>query len=219
VSPRQRLTDEETSEHARRLIEAAFRVVAATGDTDPSVRPILREAGLSRPAFYRCYGSKDDLMKAVFAEGRKVLADYLASRMARVSTPEAKIRAWVAGMMRQAEVARAAERTRPFVVSLGLRSAPNAAEFPESERLLIAPLTDVIAAGTEEGVWQSPDPPRDARMIHDLVVVTLRRHLILEIPPTPRETQALSDFALRALSLAAPSSSAGAARSPTESSV
>jgi AcrR family transcriptional regulator len=199
MSPRPRLTNEETDEHARRLVEAAFRVIAATGDADPPVRPILREANLSRQAFYRCFGSKSELMAAVSAEGRRLLADYLAGRMERASTPEAKVRAWVGGVMRQAEVARAAERTRPFIVYLGQRGDANPEEFGESERMLTSPLREAIADGTRSGAWESPDPAIDAQIIHDYVMASLSRHLLLGVPPARATTKALADFAVRAL--------------------
>jgi AcrR family transcriptional regulator len=203
MSPRPRLTDEETGEHAHQLVEATFRVIAATGDADPPVRPILREADLSRQVLYRCFGSKDELMAAVFAEGQQLLTDYLAARLARAGTPEAKVRAWVTGVMRQAEVERAAERTRPFIVSLGQRSAVNPVAFAESQRVYTRLLTDAIVAGSRDGSWQSSDPESDATIIHDYVVASLSRHLLLGIPPAREVTQALVDFALRALSTSA----------------
>jgi hypothetical protein len=46
MSPRRRFTDDEVADHARRLVEATFRVAAATGNAAPPVRPILEEAGL-----------------------------------------------------------------------------------------------------------------------------------------------------------------------------
>jgi AcrR family transcriptional regulator len=201
VSPRPRLTDEETSEHAHELVEATFRVIAATGDTDPPVRPILREAGLSRQVLYRCFESKDELMAAVFAEGCRLLTDYLAARLARAGTPEGKVRAWITGVMRQAEVERAAERTRPFVVSLGRRGALDPAAFAQSQRLHTRLLAEAIAGGNRDGSWESYDPESDATIIHDYVVASLSRHLLLGIPPSREGTQALVDFALRALTI------------------
>jgi AcrR family transcriptional regulator len=201
MSPRPRLTDQETSEHAHQLVEATFRVIAATGDADPPVRPILREAGLSRQVLYRCFGSKDELMAAVFAEGCQLLTDYLAARLARASTPEAKVRAWITGVMRQAQVERAAERTRPFIASLGQRGAVNPAVFAESQRLHTTLLTEAIASGSRDGSWESFDPESDATIIHDYVIASLSRHLLLGIPPSREATQALVDFAFRALNI------------------
>ncbi|XVQ14549.1 TetR/AcrR family transcriptional regulator [Spirillospora sp. CA-255316] len=199
MSPRPRLREEEKEEYARRLVEAAFRVIAATSDTEPAVRSILREAGLSQQAFYRCFSSKDDLLDAVLAEGRRLLVEHLTRRMSREPTPEGKIRAWVAGVMQQAEAKYAADRTRPFVTGMGRRAAANPAEAAKTERQLGGLLEEVIAVGNADGSWDSADPAGDALIIHDFVLASLRRHLIGGVPPSRSTSRDLADFALRAL--------------------
>jgi AcrR family transcriptional regulator len=201
VSPRPRLSQGETEEHARQLVEAAFRVAATTGEAEPSVRSILREAGLSRQAFYRCFQSKDDLVAAVLAEGRRILADYLMARMVTAQTPEDKVRAWVTGVMRQAQAASAAERTRPFIVSPP-KSAGGSEDPEETERLLTCMLEEAITAGASDGSWQSSDPAADALIIHDFVFSSMRRHLSRDERPSREATQRLADFALRGLGVA-----------------
>jgi AcrR family transcriptional regulator len=212
VSPRPRLSQHETLAHRRELIEATFRVIAASGDPDPSVRRILSEARLSRQAFYRCFPSKDELIVAMRLEGRRLLAEYLAARIARAPTYEAKVQAWVAGVMRQAEVKRAAARTRPFVISLGRAAGDNPGEFSESQRVLCQPLEEVIAAGVADGIWTTADPKGDALIIYDFVLGSLRRHLVLGTPPSSETPRALADFALRAIT--APARKLGLGPSP-----
>jgi AcrR family transcriptional regulator len=195
MSPRPRLSQEEIEEHAALLVEATFRVAAATGNSTPSVREILNESGLSRQAFYRCFGSSDELMTAVLTEGRRILADYLAGRMARERTPEGKVRAWVAGVMRQAQTA--PERTRPFMMT---PVAPS--EYvADTDRFLSSMLAEAIAAGVEEGAWESTDPMGDALIIHDFVFDSLRRHLFRDERPARETIQRLGDFAVRGLAV------------------
>jgi AcrR family transcriptional regulator len=197
MSPRPRLSEDETEEHARQLIEATFHVVAATGDAEPPVRSILREAGLSRQAFYRCFVSKDDLMVAVLAEGGRILGDYLRRRMAKARTPEDKIRAWITGVMRQAETA--AERTRPFIVSPP-EAVRGSADTIEIERPLLHMLEEVIAAGITAGLWESRRvPASDALIIYDFVFSSMRRHLVRQERPTRQTIQLLAEFALDGL--------------------
>lgn len=196
---RPRLTTDETDEHGRRLVEATFRVVAATGDPDPSIRPILDEAGLSRQAFYRCFASKDELMSAVQAEGSRLLVDYLAARVAKATTPEAKLRAWIGGMMRQAEAPHAAERTRPFIASLREGSIPDPEQAATSEKHRLQTLVDLLAAGTADGTWTTTDPEADALRIYDVVNGSLRRHLLGRRVPSRATAKELGDFALRAI--------------------
>jgi AcrR family transcriptional regulator len=59
------------------LIEATFRVIAASGRIDPPVRDILRVAGLSTPVFYRHFRSKDELLLVVWDRGVRMLTAYL----------------------------------------------------------------------------------------------------------------------------------------------
>ncbi|MFC5749838.1 TetR/AcrR family transcriptional regulator [Actinomadura rugatobispora] len=199
MSPRPRLREDEKEEYARRLIEAAFRVIAATSDSEPAVRAILREAGLSQQAFYRCFSSKDDLLDAVLAEGRRLLVEHLTRRMSREPTPEGRIRAWVGGVMQQAEAKYAADRTRPFVAGTGRRGAADPTEATETERQLGGLLEEVIAAGNADGSWACADPAGAALIIHDFVLASLRRHLINGVAPSRSTSQDLADFALRAL--------------------
>lgn len=195
MSPRPRLTERETEEHARELVEATFRVAADTGDAQPPVRAILREAGLSRQALYRCFGSKDELMAAVLVQGRRLLAGYLAARMARAATPEDKVRAWITGLMRQAQAA--TERTRPFIVT---PPDPATDHQAATERELSAILAGAIADGVAEGTFASPDPLATALLIHDFVFASMRRHLVRDESPTRDAIQQLCDFAARGLS-------------------
>jgi AcrR family transcriptional regulator len=197
VSPRPRLTAAETDDHARRLVEAAFRVVAATGDASPSVREILREAGLSRQAFYRCFASKDELMVTVLGEGKRILSDYLTARVARARTPEEKVRAWVTGVLRQAQAPYAVERTRPFIVTPAGPTRDD--DRDDTERRLARPLEAAIAAGTADGSWGTTDPVADALVVHDFVFASMRRYLERDERPSRDEVQRLADFAVRGL--------------------
>jgi AcrR family transcriptional regulator len=199
MSPRPRLSEHETEEHRDRIIEATFRVIAASEDADPPIRPILRESGLSRQAFYRCFQSKDDLMAALRREGRRLLANHLRSRMGREQTPTEKVCAWVSGIMQQAEAPYAVERTRPFIISPGRQAALNQAEFAETERILCQPLEEALTALHSQCLGESGDAHREALIIHDLVLGSLRRHLLLGIAPATATVDALAEFALRGL--------------------
>ena len=99
---------------ARRLIDAAFVVMRRTGNIDPQVRAIVREADLSNQAFYRHFPSKDALLLAVLADGQRQLVAHLHRRVATTSDPSEQVQRWVSGVMAQARDRDAAEATRPF---------------------------------------------------------------------------------------------------------
>jgi AcrR family transcriptional regulator len=134
-----------------RLVDATYAVISRTGRLDPTVREILREAGMSTQAFYRHFASKDELLVVLLEDGRRQLTDYLAHRMSRAASPADRIRAWIEGVLAQAVDAEAADRTRPFVANVERL----AEAFPEQQQAsiaaLIAPLREAIAqVGGEE---------------------------------------------------------------------
>jgi len=88
----------------RRLLEAALEVMRRCGTMSrPRVADIVEEAGLSNDAFYRYFPSKDALVQAILEDGADRLCSYLGHQMAKESTPAAKVRAWVEGVLAQAE--------------------------------------------------------------------------------------------------------------------
>jgi AcrR family transcriptional regulator len=183
----------------RALVDATFDVIAATGSLDPPIRDILDAAQLSRQVFYRHFRSKDELLLVVLDESRQIVAAYLRKRVARVDGANAKLRAWIDGVMRQAQNPEASQRTRPFAVT-GRRLE---AQFPEqyalSQALLTQPLTDLIREGIEEGVFVSSRPEDDALIIYDATFLRQNRHLLLRTSPTRKTVDDIHDFAVRAL--------------------
>jgi hypothetical protein len=122
-------------------------------------------------------------------------------RMVMAQTPEDKVRAWVTGIMRQAQAASAAERTRPFIVSPP-RTVSDSEDPAQTERHLTHMLEEAIAVGATDGSWQSRDPAADALIIHDFVFSSMRRHLSRDERPSEESAHRLADFALRGLGAA-----------------
>jgi len=172
----------------RKLIDAAFEVMRTTGDIDPSVRDIVRGAGLSNQAFYRHFASKDALLLAVLADGHAQLVDYLRTRVSSVPDPEAKIRVWVEGVMAQARHVRAAEATRPFAIN-GARLADR---FPDelaaSRRELVETLAPAVQALGGRGAYAS--------CICDLAIARMNDAIAHRRRPHPDEVKALVSFCL-----------------------
>lgn len=157
----------------RQLIDATYRVIAETGRFDPPVRAILAEAGLSNPAFYRHFRSKDELMLVMLDEGRRQLVEYLAHRTTGKRSRDARVEAWVRGVLAQAANPEAAQRTRPFVTEVSRLHD----QFPEqqiaSEQQLLAQLAELLE---DSAAW--------APTVYTLVFAELERHLRTDTPPT-----------------------------------
>src|SRR5262249_34021923 len=114
LAPREQALVDEVNQ----IIEATYRVISRTETLDPPLRGILREAGLSTPAFYRHFRSKDELLVGLLEQGWNILRAYLAHQMEKVDDPAARIEAWIRGMLAQAADPEAARRARPFAVNL-----------------------------------------------------------------------------------------------------
>jgi AcrR family transcriptional regulator len=187
--------EQELRDEVDQLIEATYRVISRTETLDPPVREILREAGLSNPAFYRHFRSKDELLVGLLEQGWEVLRGYLAHRMEKETDPAARVGAWVRGMLAQATDAEAARRARPFVVNLHRLATLFPDEHRASRDALVELLVEPIAAlrGSER------DVRRDAVAVYDLVKAVQDRHLVERTAPSDTEADHLVAFVLAAL--------------------
>jgi AcrR family transcriptional regulator len=93
----------EYATEVRRLLDAALGVMQLCGTSSrPRVADIVAAAGLSNDAFYRHFKSKDDLVTALVEDGAERLRGYLEYQLAKETSPEAKVRRWVEGVLSQA---------------------------------------------------------------------------------------------------------------------
>jgi AcrR family transcriptional regulator len=183
----------------RRLVAASFALIRETGSLEPSVAAIVERAGLSNQAFYRHFHSKDELLLGVLDEGFRLLAGYLAHRVAGAADTEAKIRAWVGGVLAQVLQSEAAAATRPFAVSRARLAELFPDEVAESERALGASLRDALAGAVASGAFPGADPERDAAAIHTLAFGWVERKLCQHESASREEADHLVEFALAAL--------------------
>jgi AcrR family transcriptional regulator len=187
-------------EEVQRIIDATYAVVRRTGHVDPRVSDIVREARSSNQAFYRHFRSKDELLAAILADGRRQLVGYLEHRMGHAATPIGQVQAWIEGVLAQATNVDAAERTRPFAVH-GDRLAD---QFPAEQQASVAVLTDLLRRAVEAAVAggelpEGTDAERGADAVYHLAMGRMHQHLIHRTAPQPRDTEHLVGFALRGL--------------------
>ena len=177
---------EQYAQEVRRLIDAAFTVTRRTGALEPSVRDIVREAGLSNQAFYRHFPSRDALLFAVLADGRRQLVEYLAHRIATTDDPEEQLRHYVDGIMAQARDRDAAEATRPFASNANRL----AASFPDEVAASRAQLLDIL----RPPVLALGGRDSDVGLIHDLTMARMYDALMQRRVPDAGEVDALVHF-------------------------
>lgn len=177
------------AQEVRRLLDAAFSVMRASGDLEPRVSDIVRESGLSNQAFYRHFSGKDELLHAVLEDGQRQLLAYLERRMNAVPDGLPRVRRWIEGVLEQARNREAAERTRPFAVNgTRLRDRFPAESRAATEQLLV-PLRAAIATA-------GGDPDRDARAIYQLTMGSMYEHLLDRTTPSRDDIEHLVQFAL-----------------------
>ena len=187
------------ADEVRRLVEASFQIIRDSGDLEPRVAEIVRAAGLHNAAFYRHFKSKDELLLTVLDEGVRLLADYLGHRMAKAGDGEARVHAWITGVLEQALQPDAAAATRPFAVSRVRLADRFPAEVIASEARLTALLRDALRDAAAEGSLTGGDPERDAETVYHLAMGWVQRKLADPTPPDRSEATDLTNFALRGL--------------------
>jgi AcrR family transcriptional regulator len=159
---------QKADEELGRLLAAAEIALADQGYAGLRVDDVLDTAGLSTRAFYRHFRGKSELFLTLFDREMTQAQQRLGSKLARASTPEAKVEAWVAAMLALAYDGRLSRRTRLFLVERQLI----AREFPDDIarciRMMLEPLEGAIAEGRNAGVFPDASPRRDALAIHHL---------------------------------------------------
>jgi AcrR family transcriptional regulator len=182
------------ADEIQRVLEATYDLIERTGKVDPSLREILTETGLSTQAFYRYFQSKDELFLLLLDDGRRRLVATLERRMQRVSTPDARVRAWIEGVLAQATDVRAAGRTRPFVTDQDRL----AEAFLREQQASIDLLVDLLASAIVS-LHGRANARNDAVVVYRAVFATLRDHLIHGTRPTAADTDHLVRFCLQGI--------------------
>jgi AcrR family transcriptional regulator len=175
----------------RRLLDAAFAVLARTGSLDPPVRAIVREAGLSNQAFYRHFASKDALLLALLADGQARLVEHLRARLETAGDARRALDAWIRVVMAQARDPQAAAATRPF--------ARNGARLADRFPAEVAASRDELLATLRPTVGALGGDRHAADFVHDLTMARLHEALAHGKPPDRREVDALVAFCVAAL--------------------
>ena len=176
---------------ARRFIDAALTVMRRTGAIDPSVRDVVREAGLSNQAFYRHFESKDALLLAVLADGQHRLVSYVEHRISRIDDPPQQVRRWIEAVIEQARNPQAAAATRPFAANQSRLADLFPDEVAASREELVSTLRPPVLAlgGTTD----------DAVFVHDLTMARMNDALLHARTPDRKELARLVAFCLAGL--------------------
>jgi AcrR family transcriptional regulator len=83
MSPRSTSVNEKIrSDSTRKILDAAFQLMAKNGYDSTSIAQIAKNAGVSKGLMYNYFESKEDLLKTLisgaFIEGEKIMADIIS---------------------------------------------------------------------------------------------------------------------------------------------
>jgi AcrR family transcriptional regulator len=183
-----------------RILDAAYRLLADTGDRTLSVTEVLDAAGLSTRALYRHFESKDALMLALFRRDSERLNARLQAAVDAAPTPRAALVGWIEGTLQVVADPRLRQRVLVFSSDAVTRARGIQAERHRIQEIQADALARIIAAGIEDGSFPWAVLPADARAIRAALGEALLEQINgLAVVPPHEAAADLADFVLRAL--------------------
>jgi AcrR family transcriptional regulator len=190
----------DAADERRLVLDAAFTVMARNGYQDVAVADILAEAGISTRSFYRHFGSKDELLRAMCRREADAAAAAIAEKVAAAGSPRAGLEAWIDEILSYGQHRGKARRAAVLGSAGAMRAEGFADEMARAFGLLTVPLLDVLEAGRADGTFPHADPPADALQVQALAWRASGLNPFAEArPATPETREAVLDFCLRAL--------------------
>jgi AcrR family transcriptional regulator len=168
-----------------RLVAAARALANESGSATFTVAQVAERAGSSLKAFYRCFGSKDELLLALFEDDSNLGAGIVRDRVAAHGEPAARLQAYVVGLFEMLTNEDARGYAGVLVREYRRLHEERADELDIALAPLVDLLVDEIRAASAAGACRSTDPARDARTVFVLVLagiheVTLGRERPLD---------------------------------------
>jgi AcrR family transcriptional regulator len=150
----------------REILAAASTTLREQGVRGLSIATVLDRANLSTRAFYRHFGSKEELVAAVFVETARGEKRRLRRRMATATTEIEEVTAWIDGRLDLAFDNSIGSDLRRLSLEAQSQS-PGLVQPAYAE--MLKPLGDALQRGLRAGVFHHVDPVTDAQFIHGVV--------------------------------------------------
>jgi AcrR family transcriptional regulator len=167
-----------------RLVEAARALMWEAGGPTFTVSQVVSAAGSSLKSFYRRFGSKDELLVALFADDARRGAEVLSAMVESRPTGD-RLRTAVVGLFSLLQV----DGRRPYAAALVAEHLRLAQRRPADLTAVLAPLVQLIQAELEgaaqRGEIRSEDPAADARTVFHLVLSHLHALVWHQIDDDP----------------------------------
>ncbi|MFE9096764.1 TetR/AcrR family transcriptional regulator [Streptomyces sp. NPDC007264] len=191
------------SEERERIIDAAYRCLAASNGGSVSVNDILKAAGLSTRAFYRHFDSKDGLLLAMFRRDSERVLSELQSAAARASTPPEALRVWIEVTLRLTSQAQRRKHVQVMTSEEAQRATGYAVERERFGAAQTAAIAQILHRGREDGSFPLTDPETDAWAIRAVLFQALDEQMRRSASVSAADVAAqVVEFAFRALGAA-----------------
>jgi len=144
-------------ERIQRFLDAAFELVDEKGSTEFTVQELLERSKQSLRGFYEYFGSKDELVLALFEETVREASEDIAAAVARADDPMARLHEFVVTLHEWCDPGEAPHKrgthTRRPISELSMQLA---AHHAERIRAALAPdahrLRELIDAAADAGL-------------------------------------------------------------------
>jgi AcrR family transcriptional regulator len=183
----------------RGIIDAACRCLSEPHSGSIPMSAILRRAGVSTRAFYRHFGSKDELFLALLQQE----CDAVAARLDRIAgeavgTPANQLAAWI-GEMFEVIISPCQRMQLTVIDSDEVRMAKGYRETRERSRAdRERSLVEILSRGRADGSFPITDPDSDAVAISAVVSRTMTHQTPDDLQSLKQAQARVLDFALRA---------------------
>lgn len=158
------------------ILAAASKIVREEGVRALGVAEVLARTQLSTRAFYRHFGSKNELVSAVFLDMARAETRRLRQAMAAEPDPVGAVAAWIDGrldLVLEPDV-RLDLRQMSLEAQSQTFAAPELVNAAYDE--ILRPLIEELERGRDMALFPDVDPISDALSIHGVVWAAIERH-------------------------------------------
>lgn len=173
-------------DRSRKIVDAAYDLLAEGGLEGLTIRAVLTKTGLSRRAFYERFEGKDDLVLAVFEETIRMAAQLFGTLTAPMADPMDRLQLIVTYIVlgkdaQSSSAGRQSNRRDAALSREHLRLAESRpADLQVALRPLLALIEQHLADGMKVGVVRNENPQRLANMVYNLVSTTVHSELLTQ---------------------------------------
>lgn len=193
-------TRETWTDERQTIIDAAYRCLDRNAGESLAIGEILAEAGMSTRAFYRHFGTKNELILEMFRRDRERVIAELRQVVARAETPVQALADWMSFMLTLMTDRRKRGRVASFY-SDEIRRTPGYTQevgrFMAAEQAAIA---GILYQGVADGTFLACTPEADSRTIRAALEAAYEEQLDRSASMSVAETVSqLLGFVLRGL--------------------